>query len=95
MDRLQSAGVPAGVVQNQRDKSERDPQLRARGFYRRANHPTLGEHEYEGLPFAFSRSTWSVRRGGPLLGEHTAEVYGNLLGRDEEQIAALAEEAAI
>jgi crotonobetainyl-CoA:carnitine CoA-transferase CaiB-like acyl-CoA transferase len=95
MERLQAAGVPAGVVQNQRDKSERDPQLRARGFYRRADHPTLGEHEYEGLPFSLSHATWSVRRGGPLLGEHTAEVYGALLGRSEAEIATLAEEAAI
>jgi len=92
---LQSAGVPAGVVQNQRDKSERDPQLRARGFYQRAGHPALGEHAYEGLPFALSRSDWSVRRGGPLLGEHTIDVYRDLLGRSDEQVARLAEEAAI
>jgi benzylsuccinate CoA-transferase BbsF subunit len=92
---LQAAGVPAGVVQNQRDKSERDPQLRARGFYRRAGHPTLGEHAYEGLPFVMSRSEWSVRQGGPLLGEHSRDVYGDLLGRDDAALATLAEEAAI
>jgi benzylsuccinate CoA-transferase BbsF subunit len=92
---LQSAGVPSGVVQNQRDKSERDPQLHARGFYPRADHPTLGEHAYEGLPFRFSRSTWTVRRGAPLLGEHTADVYGDLLGRGAVEIATLVEEAAI
>jgi crotonobetainyl-CoA:carnitine CoA-transferase CaiB-like acyl-CoA transferase len=92
---LQSAGVPSGVVQNQRDKSERDPQLEARGFYRRADHPTLGVHAYEGLPFLFSRSDWSVRRGAPLLGEHTPDVYHDLLGRSDDELATLAEETAI
>jgi crotonobetainyl-CoA:carnitine CoA-transferase CaiB-like acyl-CoA transferase len=92
---LQAAGVPAGVVQNQRDKSTRDPQLRARGFYARADHPNLGEHEFEGLPFRMSRSEWSVRRGGPLLGEHKDEVYRDLLGRSDEQLATLAAELAI
>ena len=42
-----------------------------------------------------SRSAWSVRRGAPLLGEHSAEVYGDLLGRGMGEIAVLAEEAAI
>jgi crotonobetainyl-CoA:carnitine CoA-transferase CaiB-like acyl-CoA transferase len=92
---LQSAGIPSGVVQNQRDKSERDPQLEARGFYRRADHPTLGVHAYEGLPYQFSRSDWGVRRGAPLLGEHTPDVYHDLLGRSDEELATLAEEAAI
>jgi benzylsuccinate CoA-transferase BbsF subunit len=92
---LQAEGVPAGAVQNQRDKSERDPQLHARGFYPRADHPNLGEHAFEGLPFRFSRSDWTVRRGAPLLGEHTAAVYGDLLGRTDAEIATLTEEAAI
>ena len=92
---LQAAGVPAGVVQNQRDKSTRDPQLRARGFYARADHPNLGEHDFEGLPLHFSRSEWTVRRGGPLLGEHKHEVYRDLLGRSDKQLATLAEELAI
>lgn len=95
MEALQAAGVPCGVVQNQQDKSEGDPQLRARGFYQRADHPTLGEHAYEGLPVHFSRSAWSVRRGAPLLGEQTVEVYHDLLGRSDAEIATLAEEAAI
>jgi crotonobetainyl-CoA:carnitine CoA-transferase CaiB-like acyl-CoA transferase len=92
---LQSAGVPAGVVQNARDKQERDPQLRARGFYQRADHPELGCHTFEGIPVRFSRSEWEIRRGAPVLGEHTAAVYGDLLGRSDDDLAALAEEAAI
>jgi len=92
---LQAEGVPAGVVQNQRDKSEHDPQLHARGFYARAGHPNLGEHDFEGLPFHLSRSAWSVRRGAPLLGEHSADVYHDLLGRSDTAMAILTEEAAI
>jgi crotonobetainyl-CoA:carnitine CoA-transferase CaiB-like acyl-CoA transferase len=92
---LQSAGVPAGVVQTAHDRQERDPQLAARGFYARAEHPELGEHAFEGLPVRFSRTPWSVRRGGPLLAEHNGAVYGELLGRTDEQLVQMAAELAI
>ena len=95
MELLQSAGVPAGVVQNARDKAERDPQLRARDFYREADHPLLGRHVFEGLPVQFSRSTWQIRYGAPLLGEHNTDVYGALLGRSDAELSTLADEAAI
>jgi crotonobetainyl-CoA:carnitine CoA-transferase CaiB-like acyl-CoA transferase len=95
MDMLQAAGVPAGVVQNARDKQEHDPQLSARGFYQRADHPELGCHAFEGLPVRFSRSTWRIRSGAPLLGEHRMAVYRDLLGRSDAELAALAAEAAI
>jgi crotonobetainyl-CoA:carnitine CoA-transferase CaiB-like acyl-CoA transferase len=92
---LQAAGIPAGVVQNARDKQERDPQLAARGFYQEGDHPNLGRHAFEGLPVQFSRSTWAIRHGAPLFGEHGAAVYGDLLGRTPTELGTLAAEAAI
>ena len=91
---LQARGVPAGVAQTSEDKMELDPQLAARGFYHRADHPILGEHRYEGLPFHTQRFGWEVRRGAPLLSEHSDEVLA-ALGCDEEELARLHEELAI
>jgi benzylsuccinate CoA-transferase BbsF subunit len=94
MYRLQAAGVPAGVTQHQRDKMEDDPQLAARGFYSTAPHAELGEHRFDGLPFRFSRSSWHVQHGAPLLGEHTREVLRGL-GYADEEIDSLAAELAV
>ena len=91
---LQARGVPAGVAQTTEDKMELDPQLAARGFYPRAMHPILGEHRYEALPFHMRRFGWQVRRGAPLLSEHSDQVLAEL-GCDEDEIARLHEELAI
>lgn len=92
---LQAKGVPAGAVQNTRDKMELDPQLQARGFYSRAPHPVLGVHRFEGLPMRFSRARWEVRQGAPLLGEHTIQVLREILGYSEKEIGQMVSEGAV
>jgi len=91
---LQANGVPAAVVQNQRDKMEFDPQHEARGYHAKADHPILGEHRFDGLPYRFSRLEWTVDRGAPLLGEHTADVLSGL-GYTDEQIGQMVAELAV
>ena len=61
MQRLQSAGVPAGVVQNGRDLFE-DPQMQARNHYRKLDHPEAGPTRYDGPPFTMSGFPLEVRR---------------------------------
>ncbi len=78
MVQLQAAGVAAGVVQNAQDLLEHDPQLRHRGHYHQLNHPVTGSTYYMGPAFHMS-STPAMLRPAPCLGEHNAEVYGNLL----------------
>jgi crotonobetainyl-CoA:carnitine CoA-transferase CaiB-like acyl-CoA transferase len=92
---LQARGVPAGTVQNARDKLEFDPQLAARGFYPTAPHPELGDHRFEGLPMRFSRARWQVRRGAPLLGEDTQRLLADLLGYDDAVLAEMVAEGAL
>ena len=49
------------------------PQLAARGFLRRIEHPVAGEASYPGPPWWMGPDAW--RDGpAPLLGEHTGEV---------------------
>jgi len=91
---LQGRGVPAGAVQTIADRMERDPQLQARGFYPEADHPLLGRHRFEGVPFTPSRSPWRVASGGPLLGEHNSDVLCDLLGLSDEELLDLTLEAA-
>lgn len=56
-----------------------DEQLEARDFWRRMDHPELGESiTYPGQTVKISQAPWTLRRRAPLLGEHNLEVYGDL-----------------
>jgi len=52
-------------------------------------HAALGPLSQIGVPFRFSQGGGDIRRAPPMLGEHTAEVLRDVLGRSHEQIAAL------
>jgi crotonobetainyl-CoA:carnitine CoA-transferase CaiB-like acyl-CoA transferase len=95
MHRLQRAGVRAGAVQDARDLTETDPQIRSHGTFFELDHPVIGPALFEGLPFVSTRMKPDHWRSAPLLGEDNAYVYGNLLGLDEDEQAGLAAEGVI
>jgi crotonobetainyl-CoA:carnitine CoA-transferase CaiB-like acyl-CoA transferase len=93
MSALQSAGVPAGVVQNARDMLE-DEHLKARGYYVYLDHPEAGRTAYDGPPFRLSKTPGVLRSPAPLLGEHNEIVCKQILGMSDDEIAeALVEQA--
>jgi len=51
------------------------PQLEARGFIQRIDHPVAGTASYPGPPWWIGPAGWSQDRA-PLLGEHTEQVLG-------------------
>jgi crotonobetainyl-CoA:carnitine CoA-transferase CaiB-like acyl-CoA transferase len=55
----------------------------------------LGEAPLVANPMRLSATPVEYRHGPPLLGEHTQEILGNLLGMSEQQIAALRDAAVI
>jgi crotonobetainyl-CoA:carnitine CoA-transferase CaiB-like acyl-CoA transferase len=63
--------------------------LRERGFFRTVEHPAAGPMRYAGPP-ARMPATPPEPRPAPLLGQHNAEVYGELLGLQPRDLAALA-----
>jgi crotonobetainyl-CoA:carnitine CoA-transferase CaiB-like acyl-CoA transferase len=86
MESLQAAGVPAGMVQRSSDHMQ-DPQLAHRQFFRRLQHPEMGEVPYEGHPYKISGYDNGPRLPAPCLGEHTYQVLSELLGMSDDEVA--------
>jgi len=91
---LQSAGVPAGVVQSNEDLN-RDPQLRHRGHLWEMEHPEVGRHGYETWGFKLSLTPARPRMPAPCLGEHNEYVYTQVLGFTEEEFLDLLNEGVL
>ena len=64
------------------------PHLDARGFYHQVDHPVAGTATYPGMAAALSERPQTAPAPAPLLGQHNAEVYGEL-GYCGEELAAL------
>jgi crotonobetainyl-CoA:carnitine CoA-transferase CaiB-like acyl-CoA transferase len=93
VERLGAAGVPAAAVQDAADRVERDPQLRARGYFVPLRSTATGEWPAERPPFRLSSADvhpgGRIRRGPPSLGEDTADVLRDVLGLDDEELRDL------
>ena len=88
MSRMQAAGVPAGVIENEEDLWE-DPQLKYREHFKILNHVVIGDHHYDGVIFKLSKSPQGPRWAGPALGQHIKKVCTEFLGMTENDISDL------
>ncbi|MBW1801021.1 MAG: CoA transferase, partial [Deltaproteobacteria bacterium] len=72
-----------------------DPHLLSRGFFRKLNHPVLGETMTDTHPIRFEGQAQGPWKPAPLLGEDNRYVFGQLLGLSDEQINAHIEKGVI
>jgi crotonobetainyl-CoA:carnitine CoA-transferase CaiB-like acyl-CoA transferase len=86
---LQARGVPAHRVSSAVDILA-DPQLQARGHFMQIDQPEVGTVLVETPRFRLSRHQFVTGRSAPTLGEHNEEVLRDILGLDDEAMAALA-----
>jgi crotonobetainyl-CoA:carnitine CoA-transferase CaiB-like acyl-CoA transferase len=91
---LQAAGVAAFPSMSPQDLAH-DPHLEERGFLERLEHPEVGERTHAGVPWRLANAANGVRAPAPLLGEHTHEVLGELLGYSETEIDRLTREGVL
>lgn len=93
MERLGSAGVPAGALFDTQELST-DRYLNDREIFVSIDHPDRGKFVMPGWPVKMSRSWVRVVRA-PLLGEHTHEVLADRLGLSDVEIGELQRDAVI
>lgn len=94
MEKCQAAGCPVTAVFTIAEAAEQ-PHLKARDYFVDMEHPELGRLRNLGAPFKLPASPGGPVRPAPLLGQHNAEVYGQLLGLGADELAALGREGAI
>ncbi|HEY7296134.1 MAG TPA: CoA transferase, partial [Dehalococcoidia bacterium] len=84
MHRCQAEGVAAAPVLEV-SRAFTDPQLRARGFFRKQHQADAGEYEYMGPMWQFSETSVEFYQPPVMLGEHNDYVYRDVLGYSEEE----------
>ena len=89
MERLQTLGVAAHIVQNSPELVA-DEQMTHRGCFVEVAHASHEPFFVDGTRFHMSRTPAQVTHAGPIFGEHTFEVLMECAGYDPDQIAELA-----
>lgn len=82
------ARLPVGPVYSMEELFS-DPQVLHRQMLIETHHPRAGKIYQIGIPMKFSQTKPEIRLPPPVLGEHTDEILGKLLGYDVKRIAEL------
>ena len=93
MDICNKVDIPVGPILSMKELAE-EPSLRATGTVVEVDHPGRGRYLTVGNPVKMSDSISEVKRS-PLLGEHTEEILGKVLGYTAGEVAAIKTSGAI
>jgi crotonobetainyl-CoA:carnitine CoA-transferase CaiB-like acyl-CoA transferase len=94
LELLEAAGVPNGPINDIAQVFE-EPQVKARGVRIELEHPAAGALPMVASPMRFSATPPDYKRAPPVLGQHTAEVLREVLGKSEAEIEKLRAARAI
>ena len=94
MTLLEAETVPCGPI-NTIDQVFADPQVLERGLRFDLPHPQAGSVPQVANPIRFSRSPIEYRAAPPLLGQHTQDVLGEILGMTPEEVASLRDRGVV
>jgi len=86
MEKLQAAGVAAGIVADGKDMYDDDPQLKYRKYYAQIEPPEMGPYFTVSPPYKLSKVDYDIHPA-PLMGEHNEYVFKEILHMSDEEVA--------
>jgi formyl-CoA transferase len=93
MDICNKVDIPVGPILSMKEIAEEES-LRKTGTVVEVDHPTRGKYLTVGNPVKMSDSITEVKRS-PLLGEHTEEILGKVLGYSAKEVAEIRNSGAV
>lgn len=94
IDALRAQAIPVGEVKDVAQALESET-ARYRQVVMSVEHPVAGEVKMVRSPLRFSRTPTVAAKAPPLHGQHTDEVLGRVLGKDDADLASLREAGVI
>lgn len=94
MEILVASDAAAAPVYNVPDIFE-DPHAKERGVFASVEDEHLGTIRMQNIPVRMSKTPPKIKYAGRSLGEHNAEIYGDLLGCGEADLAKMKERGVI
>lgn len=95
VDMLLEAGVPAAPIYNI-EQVAHDPHIAvAREMFVETEHPVAGKITLTGSHIKLSDTPSTIKTPSPQLGQHNKEIYGDLIGLSDEELAALQTDGVI
>lgn len=94
METLQKKGVAAAPSMSG-EALFKDPHLKARGVYKQVAHSFIGKDWVINPPWRLSETPAEINRQAPVLGEHSEEIYCDMLGMSQEELEQLVDEEVI
>jgi crotonobetainyl-CoA:carnitine CoA-transferase CaiB-like acyl-CoA transferase len=91
---LEAAKVPCGAINNLAEVFA-DPHVQERGMVQTWDHPLAPGVRLVASPLKLSATPVRTALPPPLLGQHTDEVLGSVLGWDSHKIAALRQQGVV
>jgi len=88
LERLQAARIPCAPVNNLAQALD-DPQIQARNMVVEVAHPLGSRGRIPGNPVKLSGTPSETFGPPPLLGQHNAQIFGELLGKSEAELENL------
>lgn len=88
---IDAAGVPASPINDLPRVTTDEHVAVAREMFVPLHHPVIGDMKVNGNPVKLLDTKADISRPAPALGQHNSEIYGELLGLSEEELAALKE----
>ena len=87
---LRGLGIPASEVADPCRILQTNPQLRARNYFERPEHPVVGAMPLPSLPFRYASIDRWLRTPAATLGQHNEPVLCGILGLSTDELRALA-----